>query len=273
MFRVFVAGRDKSNRSSIGFVDIELRPDSARVIGCCSTPILRPGPLGAFDDSGVLPSCLTTVTTGTGNELLLYYTGVALGVTVPFYYLVGLARSRDGISWERWSNAPFLERTPVDPLLVASPWIVLDAQTFHMWYVSGVRWSIEPDGPRHYYHIRHATSVDGIQWQRTGAVAIDFSAGEYALSRPTICRASGGFRMWFAARGRYYQIYEASSLDGTTWRRKQDPVLTPSPSGWDSEMTCYPAVFEHQGQLYMLYNGNGYGRSGFGLAIWEDDSC
>jgi putative glycosyltransferase len=37
--------------------------------------------------------------------------------------------------------------------------------------------------------------------------------------------------------------------------------------GWDSEMIEYPFVFDHAGERYMLYNGNGYGKSGFGLAI------
>ncbi len=37
-----------------------------------------------------------------------------------------------------------------------------------------------------------------------------------------------------------------------------------SESGWDSEMIKYPCVFEHEGQLYMLYNGNSYGKTGIG---------
>jgi hypothetical protein len=44
-----------------------------------------------------------------------------------------------------------------------------------------------------------------------------------------------------------------------------------SNTGWDSEMICYPCVFEHKGTKYMLYNGNGYGRTGFGLAVMEKD--
>jgi hypothetical protein len=32
---------------------------------------------------------------------------------------------------------------------------------------------------------------------------------------------------------------------------------------------CYPCVFEHRGSKYMLYNGNGYGRTGFGIAVLE----
>ncbi len=34
-------------------------------------------------------------------------------------------------------------------------------------------------------------------------------------------------------------------------------------------MIEYPFVFDHAGERYMLYNGNGYGASGIGLAVWE----
>ena len=44
-----------------------------------------------------------------------------------------------------------------------------------------------------------------------------------------------------------------------------------SETGWDSEMICYPYVFKHKGRFYMLYCGNGYGKTGFGLAVLEDE--
>jgi hypothetical protein len=31
-------------------------------------------------------------------------------------------------------------------------------------------------------------------------------------------------------------------------------------------MQCYPHVFECDGKVYLLYNGNEFGRYGFGLA-------
>jgi len=40
-----------------------------------------------------------------------------------------------------------------------------------------------------------------------------------------------------------------------------------SESGWDSEMIQYPYVFNHKGNKYMFYNGNGYGANGAGLAV------
>ena len=83
--------------------------------------------------------------------------------------------------------------------------------------------------------------------------------------------------MWFCSRATRdiatYRIRYAKSRDGVTWERK--PVefvgLDVSSSGWDSEMVCYPHVFDHKGKRYMLYNGNGYGRTGFGLAVLEEE--
>jgi hypothetical protein len=45
--------------------------------------------------------------------------------------------------------------------------------------------------------------------------------------------------------------------------------IAPSPAGWDCEAVAYAHVFDHLGQRYMVYNGNGYGRTGFGLAVQE----
>ena len=76
------------------------------------------------------------------------------------------------------------------------------------------------------------------------------------------------YRMWFAARGERYRLAYAESDDGVTWRRADaDAGLEPSDSGWDSEMVEYPAVLDHDGARYLLYNGNDYGRTGVGYAV------
>ena len=43
----------------------------------------------------------------------------------------------------------------------------------------------------------------------------------------------------------------------------------PSPEGWDSEMVAYGSVCDHAGRRYLFYNGNRYGKTGFGVAIAE----
>ena len=59
----------------------------------------------------------------------------------------------------------------------------------------------------------------------------------------------------------------AESSDGITWQRQDSRAGLPvSSEGWDSEMIAYGIVFRHGEALQMLYNGNGYGRTGIGIA-------
>ena len=80
--------------------------------------------------------------------------------------------------------------------------------------------------------------------------------------------------MWFSCRsgkGETYRIGYADSPDGIAWTRRDGAAgIDISASGWDSEMIEYPFVFDHKGERYMLYNGNGYGKTGFGLAVLEN---
>jgi len=46
-------------------------------------------------------------------------------------------------------------------------------------------------------------------------------------------------------------------------------VIDVSEEGWDSEMLAYPFFYKHNEKVYMFYNGNGFGKSGFGYAELE----
>src|SRR5215475_13430017 len=50
-FRIYFSSRDDKNRSSIGFVEIDIT-DPTRVLYESLTPVLGPGDLAMFDDSG-----------------------------------------------------------------------------------------------------------------------------------------------------------------------------------------------------------------------------
>jgi hypothetical protein len=122
-------------------------------------------------------------------------------------------------------------------------------------------------------HIKYAESRDGIDWGRDGHVCIDFGApDEYAISRPCVVKDGDVYRMWYSHRGSAYRIGYAESADGFDWQRRDEVVgIDVSPSGWDSEMVEYACVFDHGGSRHMLYNGNGYGRTGIGHAVLEND--
>jgi hypothetical protein len=76
--------------------------------------------------------------------------------------------------------------------------------------------------------------------------------------------------MWYSHRGRSYRIGYAESNDGLEWTRMDaDSGIDVSAEGWDSEMVAYPWVGDIGGRRRMLYNGNGYGRTGIGQAVAE----
>jgi hypothetical protein len=262
--RVFLSSRDDRGRSHIGSIELSLdQPQEVLSIG--EAPLLSPGALGTFDDAGVTSSCVLEH----GDHTYLYYTGWSLGASVPFYLNIGLALSRDGgRTFERVSAAPIVDRSRVDPYLTASPWVLVENGTWRMWYVSGTDWIASPGGARHRYHIKYAESKDGLDWVRHGVVCIDYqSAEEYAFGRPCVLHDAGRYRMWYPYRGDHYRIGYAESADGIGWTRMDEQEgLDVSDAGWDSEMVAYPVVLRHRGRLSMLYNGNGYGRSGVGIA-------
>jgi len=141
-----------------------------------------------------------------------------------------------------------------------------------MWYLSCIKWNLYQGKPNPHYHIKYAESKDGIDWQRKGIVCIDFKDDkEWAISRPCVIRNNEVYKMWYSFRGeKNYRIGFAESKNGIDWERKDDQVgIDVSENGWDSEMIEYPFVFEHKEKSYMLYCGNGYGKTGFGYAILE----
>ena len=266
LFRIFFSTRDLQNRSHVLWAEVDLR-DPTRILRLADRPVLSPGVLGCFDDSGAMATWLAKA----GGKRYLYYIGWNLRVTVPFHNSIGLATSVEDAPFTRYADGPVIDRTMREPHFCASCCVLPGADCWRMWYLSCVGWSVAAGRPLHHYHIKYAESDDGINWRREGKVAIDLKGdGEYAISRPTVMRDRDCWRMWYSYRGSRYRIGYAESLDGITWSRQDDRAgIEASVAGWDSEMIEYPHVFDHNGRRYMLYNGNGYGRTGFGLAVLE----
>ena len=62
----------------------------------------------------------------------------------------------------------------------------------------------------------------------------------------------------------------ARSSDLKTWEREDEQAgIDVSEDGWDSNMIAYPYVVKTRNGVYLFYNGNGFGASGFGYAILE----
>ncbi len=267
IFKIYFSTRDRQNRSYTAYVTIDIT-QPREILEVSAAPVLQPGAMGEFDDSGAMATWLTTQ----ADKRYLYYIGWNLGVTVPFRNSVGLAQSCRGAPFTRLFPGPVVDRTATEPHFCASCCVLQDRELWRMWYLSCTGWELRRGLPEHRYHIKYAESSNGIDWKRDGAIAIDFkNEAEYAISRPSVIRDEECWRMWYSYRGAAYRIGYAESSNGVNWQRLDDEVgIDVSSSGWDSEMIEYPFVFDHAGHRYMLYNGNGYGRTGFGLAVLED---
>ena len=264
--RIYFTSRDAQNRGNIGWLEIDLRRPS-QVVALASEAVLKPGPVGAFDDSGVSLSCIAS----DGDAMLLYYTGWNLGVTVPWRNSIGLAVSQDGLHFERSSPAPVLDRNRIDPFSLSYPFVMRQETDWRMWYGSNLRWGTSEREMDHV--IKDASGSNPWTWVPSGRICIGIeNEGEYAFSRPVVMHDRDRWRMWYSYRGEHYRIGYAESRDGVQWQRRDEAVgLTTSESGWDAMSIEYPWVFDQAGQRYMLYNGDRYGRTGFGIAILEQD--
>jgi len=271
--RIYFATRDRFNRSSIAYLEADAA-DPAKVLYVHDRPVLSPGGLGCFDDSGVLASSLLTW----GGIKYLYYIGVNTATTVPYRYSIGLATSADGVAFSRAYVGPVMDRMHAEPHLCTSPCVRIDNGIWRMWYASGLGWEVVDGRPEPLYNIRYAESADAVSWRRPGHVCLDLRRPDEAgLGRPSVTLENGVYRMWFCFRGKQgyrsrgdtsYRIGYGESPDGKQWSRQDpDAGIAPAAEGWDSEMIAYPYVYRLGTKLYMLYNGNGFGRSGFGYAI------
>jgi hypothetical protein len=267
VFRIYFSCRDADSRSHIAYAEVEIKPPF-RVFKIVDEPLLAPGEIGTFDDSGVSLSCINRIQ----GKTYLFYLGWNLGVTVPWRNSIGLAVYNSAAqTFERYSKAPLLDRNDVDPYSISYPFVLEDEGVYRMWYGSNLGWGPSQKDMAHV--IKYAESSDALHWKRSGLIVLRFkNETEYAMSRPFVLKQDGLYRMWYSYRGKSYRIGYAESIDGINWTRKDDEVgIDVSEFGWDSEMIEYSYVFDHKATRYMLYNGNGYGKSGIGLAVLNSD--
>lgn len=265
-FYILVSGRDIYNRSRLGLVIFHLT--NLNVCKIFREPVLELGERGTFDENGTSYPCMIKH----NKKWYMYYTGWIPAVMVPFMVDLGLAVGDDFKKFNRLSKAPLFAKTNEEYLSIGSVFVMKDQEVWRMWYTCFKRWCKDENGLKHYYNIKYAESKDGINWQRKNKVCIDFKSDEeYAISRPSVLKINSSYHMWYSYRGEKYKIGYAVSDDAIHWIRLDNKLsLDISPEGWDSEMVCYPFVFKQKNRLYMLYNGNGYGKTGLGLAVLDE---
>lgn len=277
VLRVYYTARNRANRAHVFFADLD--PVTLEVVSRSQTPCLLPGPPGHFDAAGVMPTSIVR----RGEELWLYYIGWSLRADVPYHNAIGLAVSTDGgRTFARKFSGPIVATSANEPLFCSTADVMNTPDGWIMWYASTTHW-LEIDGkmePR--YHLKVATSPDGLTWDYGERVAIDYSGeAEGAVARASVIRIGGLYHMWFChrdlrgyrdERGAGYRLGYAWSADGFSWRREHAQRIfanEPAAGDFDDLMQAYPAVLELDKRLILLYNGDGFGQTGIGLATAE----
>lgn len=273
LFVIAFTRRDRRQRSHI-FLSYATVSGGQVVLEGSPKLGLLPGEPCCFDCDGAISVCFVKHK----RAIYLYYVGWQNLPENLWICDTGRAvLDPEQLTLTREFLGPVLGRDKTNPLFAAATAFHVSDDLWQTWYNSGIRWEKTAHGWKHYYGIHYAHSTNGVNWTCEPGMCLPFADEyEYAFGRPSVIRIEDTYFMWYAHRATRtidtYRIGFASSVDGRHWDRNDALAgIDVSASGWDSEMICYPCVFEHKGLMYMLYNGNDYGKTGFGLAVLEED--
>lgn len=268
--RVYVGMLDERGVGRVGYVDVAAE-NPRHILRISEQPCLDIGERGCFDDNGVLPSCFVQH----DGRLYMYYNGFQLGVKIRYTIFSGLAVSDDGgETFQRVSRAAVLDRSDKERTFRAAPFVCKENECWRIWYPAGSSW-VEIEGKEvPVVKIVYAESNDGIHWPEQGRLVIDFrDDDEHGVGRPWILRENGLYKMFYSIRVKsrpgYSGLGYAESPDGISWIRKDEELGLElgAAESFDSHMLRYGVPVKIGQQTLLFYNGNDFGRSGFGYAV------
>lgn len=266
--RVYYGLCDKNNVGKISYID--LNPENpSEIMKNNKNIVLEKGQDGCFDDNGVVPvSALRD-----NDKIYLYYIGFQQGVKIPYYMFCGLAISCDnGNTFNRYTKTPILDRYQEELYARCGAYVCKDDGRYKMWYIGsyGKGWTISENKLKPLYVMKYTESKDGIHWNNDSVQCMHFqNEDEHGFGRPFVWKRNGKYKMLYSIRtySRGYYIGYAESTNGINWKRKDELAgIGLSEKGWDDTNISYPYIFNYKDKVYMFYNGNGCGKTGFGYA-------
>ena len=281
LLRVYFSGRpapdaDGQYVSYTGFADFDRR-DPMKLLRVSDEPVLSLGGLGCFDEHGVYPASFIR----RGGYTLMYYAGWKRCQSVRFDTAIGLAYSagEDAVDFVRAGRGPIVGASRYEPFVLSGPKVRVFNGAWWLFYIAGREWRMIDGRTEPIYKIRVARSNNGIDWTPHNANLIaDVLGDDEVQSGPDVhLGADGIYHMLFCFREAGHhpdregglRIGYAWSENLTTWHRDDAQAgitIDPDPEAWDGQHIRYPHVFDLDGEQYMLFNGNEFGRHGFGLA-------
>ena len=263
-YRIFFSSRDQYNQSYGSYLDYDIQ-ELKIIIPPPKKPLIIHGSIGYFDDSGVTISCYL-------KELnALYYMGWNLMRKVPFSNQIGkLELNPKEDSVHRTRKTPVLGKCELEPLSFGYPWVLKTKDKYKMWYDTILKW--ESNSTSNYkFILRSALSNDGVNWHKTYKQNFPLHHQEKSIARPCIIFEDNIYKMWCSVNylGKYRLCY-AESIDGDNWQRMDNSIIWKGKKqNWESTEQSYPFLIQNNMSQFLLYNGNDYGKSGFGICLVE----
>ncbi len=217
-------------------------------------PVLEPGDNpDAFDSEGVFGASVIH----DGTMFKMWYNGYN---TQPYYagnMEAGLATSVDGINWTKFPGNPVLPKGnpgDFDMQWAYANTVLFENGEYKMWYTGFNGTSAG---------IGYATSNDGITWLKYPGNPVITAGGPGTgallnVQNARVIHSLAGYEMWFNGNSADpdFNVYYASSLDGTAWVCLPLPVLvTGAPGSFDQDWAWHPNVIFDEGVYRMWYSG------------------
>ncbi len=172
---------------------------------------------------------------------------------------VGLAKSKDGVSWKKAPQNPVLDGKPGawDATSEHAPFVMKQGNLYKMWYEGS-------DG--NVRQLGYATSHNGIHWKKYPGNPVLIAGPEnydqFVAGHGTVLYEHGLYKLWYHAIGDLDGVGDldaiiayATSPDGINWT-KHGPVLVGETDGWDTGLWG-PSVLKVNGTYWMWYSAGG----------------
>lgn len=234
--------------------------------------ILGPGKIGTYNDFGVMPSFVSPYTwQGTNanrrsSQINLYTCGWTSSETLPFHQEIGV-HTFDPDSLEVGSLNKILGRNARNPLYVTNPAHVSLANGYDLiFFVSCCSWRSEDSGKlESEYHIKYEVYHQD-EFVKEGE--LPRISGQIASCRPWPIQVENRLFIFFSARTTKadYNIYCCEFVDLNYFSWTGLPLITLGEGSWYSKMACYPSAVVFESRIYLIFCGDGYGSTGFGIA-------
>lgn len=178
-----------------------------------------------------------------GNEWRLYYTGYNPSKSAKTdLRRLGLAVSKDGLSWKRSSEQPIVDDQWIEDLSILQH--------------NGL-WIMVAEGRDDIAH--SFTSKDGLKWEREGPLDIRMTNGESIAAGPR------GTPFLMQENGEWWLFYErgdlgvwlAKSDDRKVWKNvSDDPVIALGPDNYDKGGIALNQILKINGVYYAVLHAN-----------------